>query len=411
MSHRLSLVIILMISSGALLAKEGQVNTDGLNMRLGPAVSHPIVGVLPMGAKVTIGERSGEWIKINPQADIQGYVLTKMLKGGSKLFRSTDFKLEASESSRTIGRLKRAQNVKVLGTEGDWSKVSVTNPKGLDIYVHGDYITPLPFISLPKINQKIPFEGVKPNYSVLVYDVKRKKELWSQNPTKPVPIASVTKMMTLLLALEELESNPKITLDTMVPISAAAAAEPPTKACLIPGQKIKLGELLSVMIIISCNDCAACAGEFIGGGTTEGFAKKANAKAKKLRMKNTQYFNAHGLPGETPDKDNVSTPRDLVKLAKELWKHDLARKWVKTPVIPITTGVEKPTHFRGHTPLLGKYGVDGIKTGYTRRAGCCVVTHTENEAGEFIVVILGCETGAARNALLENIMKWVTAKK
>ena len=298
-----------------------------------------------------------------------------------------------------------------MGTEGDWSKVSVTNPKGLDIYVHGDYITPLPFISLPKINQKIPFEGVKPNYSVLVYDVKRKKELWSQNPTKPVPIASVTKMMTLLLALEELESNPKITLDTMVPISAAAAAEPPTKACLIPGQKIKLGELLSVMIIISCNDCAACAGEFIGGGTIEGFAKKANAKAKALHMKNTKYFNAHGLPGETPEKDNVSTPRDLIKLAKELWKHDLARQWVKTPVIPITTGVEKPTSFRGHTPLLGKYGVDGIKTGYIRRSGCCVVTHAENEAGEFIVVLLGCETSAARNALLENIMKWVTEKK
>ena len=409
MSHRLSLVIILMISSGTLLAKEGQVNTDGLNMRLGPAVSHPIVGVLPMGAKVTIVERSGEWIKINPHTDIEGYVQTKMLKG-SKLLHGAEFQLEASETSRNIGKLKRGQSVKVLGTEGDWSKISIASPKGLGIYVHGDYVVDAPFLSLPKINRKIPFEGVKPNYSVLVYDVKRKKELWGQNENKPVPIASVTKMMTLLLALEELESNPEITLDTMVPISAAAAAEPPTKACLIAGKEIKLGELLSVMIIISCNDCAACAGEFIGG-TTEGFAKKANAKAKKLRMKNTKYFNAHGLPGETPEKDNVSTPRDLVKLAKELWKHDLAREWVKTPVIPLTTGVEKPTSFHGHTPLLGKYGIDGIKTGYIRRSGSCVVTHAENEAGEFIIVLLGCESGAARNALLENIMKWVITKK
>jgi D-alanyl-D-alanine carboxypeptidase len=128
-------------------------------------------------------------------------------------------------------------------------------------------------------------------------------------------------------------------------------------------------------------------------------------------MKNTKYFNAHGLPGATPDKDNVSTPRDLVKLAKELWKHDLARQWVKMPTIPITTGVEKPTTFRGHTPLLGRYGVDGIKTGYIRRSGLCVVTHAENEAGEFIVVLLGCETSAARNTLLENIMKWLTEKK
>ena len=405
MSNRLSLFVLMISLSAILIAKEGTVTAD-LNMRLGPDVSYPIVGVLPPGASVSIVATSGQWYQINPKAVVEGYVATKHLKG-SRVLMNTAFRTEASEKAASMGVLKKHLVVKVLGREGDWSKIAVTNPKGLKIFVHGDYIKkgPAPVV------KKAPFEGVKPNYSVLVYDVKKKKELWGQNENKPVPIASVTKMMTLLLGLEKLESDPKVTLDTMVPISEAAAAEPPTKACLIAGKEIKLGELLSVMIIISCNDCAACAGEFIGGGTTEGFAKKANAKAKALHMKNTKYFNAHGLPGATPDKDNVSTPRDLVKLAKELWKHDLARQWVKMPTIPITTGVEKPTTFRGHTPLLGRYGVDGIKTGYIRRSGLCVVTHAENEAGEFIVVLLGCESSAARNTLLENIMKWLTEKK
>ena len=405
MSNRLSLFVLMISISAILVAKEGTVTAD-LNMRLGPDVSYPIVGVLPPGASVSIVATSGQWYQINPKAVVEGYVVTKHLKG-SRVLMNTAFRTEASDKAASMGVLKKHLVVKVLGREGDWSKIAVTNPKGLKIFVHGDYIKkgPAPVV------KKAPFEGVKPNYSVLVYDVKKKKELWGQNENKPVPIASVTKMMTLLLGLEKLESDPKVTLDTMVPISEAAAAEPPTKACLIAGKEIKLGELLSVMIIISCNDCAACAGEFIGGGTTEGFAKKANAKAKALHMKNTKYFNAHGLPGATPDKDNVSTPRDLVKLAKELWKHDLARQWVKMPTIPITTGVEKPTTFRGHTPLLGRYGVDGIKTGYIRRSGLCVVTHAENEAGEFIVVLLGCESSAARNTLLENIMKWLTEKK
>lgn len=405
MSNRLSLFVLMISLSAILIAKEGTVTAD-LNMRLGPDVSYPIVGVLPPGASVSIVATSGQWYQINPKAVVEGYVVTKHLKG-SRVLMNTAFRTEASDKAASMGVLKKHLVVKVLGREGDWSKIAVTNPKGLKIFVHGDYVKkgPAPVV------KKAPFEGVKPNYSVLVYDVKKKKELWGQNENKPVPIASVTKMMTLLLGLEKLESDPKVTLDTMVPISEAAAAEPPTKACLIAGKEIKLGELLSVMIIISCNDCAACAGEFIGGGTTEGFAKKANAKAKALHMKNTKYFNAHGLPGATPDKDNVSTPRDLVKLAKELWKHDLARQWVKMPTIPITTGVEKPTTFRGHTPLLGRYGVDGIKTGYIRRSGLCVVTHAENEAGEFIVVLLGCETSAARNTLLENIMKWLTEKK
>ena len=405
MSNRLSLFVLMISLSAILVAKEGTVTAD-LNMRLGPDVSYPIIGVLPPGASVSIVATSGQWYQINPKAVVEGYVVTKHLKG-SRVLMNTAFRTEASDKAASMGVLKKHLVVKVLGREGDWSKIAVTNPKGLKIFVHGDYVKkgPAPVV------KKAPFEGVKPNYSVLVYDVKKKKELWGQNENKPVPIASVTKMMTLLLGLEKLESDPKVTLDTMVPISEAAAAEPPTKACLIAGKEIKRGELLSVMIIISCNDCAACAGEFIGGGTTEGFAKKANAKAKALHMKNTKYFNAHGLPGATPDKDNVSTPRDLVKLAKELWKHDLARQWVKMPTIPITTGVEKPTTFRGHTPLLGRYGVDGIKTGYIRRSGLCVVTHAENEAGEFIVVLLGCESSAARNTLLENIMKWLTEKK
>ena len=238
MSNRLSLFVLMISLSAILVAKEGTVTAD-LNMRLGPGVEHPVVGVLPPGASVSIVATSGQWYQINPKAVVEGYVVTKHLKG-SRVLMNTAFRTEASDKAASMGVLKKHLVVKVLGREGDWSKIAVTNPKGLKIFVHGDYIKkgPAPVV------KKAPFEGVKPNYSVLVYDVKKKKELWGQNENKPVPIASVTKMMTLLLGLEKLESDPKVTLDTMVPISEAAAAEPPTKACLIAGKEIKLGELL-----------------------------------------------------------------------------------------------------------------------------------------------------------------------
>ena len=97
MSNRLSLFVLMISLSAILIAKEGTVTAD-LNMRLGPGVEHPVVGVLPPGASVSIVATSGQWYQINPKAVVEGYVVTKHLKG-SRVLMNTAFRTEASEKA------------------------------------------------------------------------------------------------------------------------------------------------------------------------------------------------------------------------------------------------------------------------------------------------------------------------
>lgn len=411
----------------------GTVVAASLNLRLSPSTSAPVLGELKKGASVTILEQVGEWYRVFPSQGLRGCLPASSFQNGvlrgAAAFRT-------APKSPDCGFINAASSFTVLETRDGWTHILLRSAGGLKLFAHANYIrataaaTPAPAaksasavggapvpppkatanapVPPPKAAANAPVQGIKPHYGILIYDVRNHREIWSQNADRQRSIASLTKMMTLLLALEKLKADPAITLESMVPVSAEAAAEPPTKACLIAGQSVKLRELLSVMIVTSCNDCAAAAGEFIGGSKA-GFCRLANEKAQKLGLAHAKFFNANGLPGATAAQDNTGTPRDMLILARELWKHPQAREWVKMPSAPITTGVAKPTTIKGHTPLLGKYGVDGIKTGYTRRAGSCVATHAQTAAGEYIIVILGCESAGTRNTLLESIMKYLAA--
>lgn len=392
--------------------KLGRVSVSSLNIRSGAGTNHPRVGSLSNGDEVKILGKTGEWYKIWPKSGMVGYVHASHLRG-RVLNVNSNFKTEADGSSQTIGRLPKGAKLTILGKTGPWRKVRAFSNWGIPVYAHSAYINEIQAparpkkASAPSSASGAPVDGIRSKACVLIYDVARGREIWSQNPNSLVPIASLTKMMTLLVALEEMAADRSVTLDTMVPISERAAAESPTKACLQAGKKIKLKELLSVMIVISCNDCATCAGEFFGGGSIDAFVKKMNAKARALGMKNTTFRNAHGLPGGSEELDNRGTARDMRILTQALLKHKQAREWVKQPTVPLTTGVAQPTTFNGHTPLLGKYGIDGVKTGYTRRAGSCVATHAKNSSGEYIIILLGFEGKVARNGTLEKIMIWL----
>ena len=126
MSHRLSILFLMLSSCAVLIAKEGTV-TDDLNMRLGPGVNHPVIGVLPPGASVSIVGTSGQWYQINPKAVVEGYVITKSLKG-SRVLIATEFRTEASENAASIACAAASESRVSALSEAEISSCRLSEP-------------------------------------------------------------------------------------------------------------------------------------------------------------------------------------------------------------------------------------------------------------------------------------------
>ncbi|MBZ0230256.1 MAG: D-alanyl-D-alanine carboxypeptidase, partial [Bauldia sp.] len=189
--------------------------------------------------------------------------------------------------------------------------------------------------------------------AAIVVDAKSGKVLYSSNADARCYPASLTKMMTLYMLFEALDSG-KVTLSSRITISKHAAAQPPSKLGLKPGQTIAVKDAILALVTRSANDIAAAIGERLGG-TESGFASKMTAKARAIGMKSTTFRNASGLP----DPAQITTARDMALLGRAL--QDRFPKYFayfKTP--SFTYGGRK---IGNHNRLLGRVaGVDGIKT-------------------------------------------------
>jgi serine-type D-Ala-D-Ala carboxypeptidase (penicillin-binding protein 5/6) len=194
--------------------------------------------------------------------------------------------------------------------------------------------------------------------------------------------ASTTKIMTILLALEL--GNP----NDMVTVSHRADCEGSTGIGICEGEKIPLYDLCKATIVKSGNDGAVAIAEHIGGSIS-GFADIMNRRAKKLGMKNTHFENPNGLPND----EHHSTAYDLSLLAVEAMKHKEFRDWVSMTEVHFDKfGNRTNVTFESTNRLLDMYPfATGIKTGYTDKAGYCLVASATFRKKTFIAVILGCE--------------------
>ncbi|MEO0677293.1 MAG: serine hydrolase, partial [Pseudomonadota bacterium] len=145
-------------------------------------------------------------------------------------------------------------------------------------------------------------------YAAMVIDARSGEVLHSRNADTRLHPASLTKMMTLYIAFQAVERG-EISLDTMVTISSKAAAEPPSKLGLRPGQKIKLRYLIRASAVRSANDAATAIGEALSGSEAA-FARRMNRTAKAMGMTRTTFKNAHGLT----ESGHMSTARDMTLL-------------------------------------------------------------------------------------------------
>ena len=217
--------------------------------------------------------------------------------------------------------------------------------------------------------------------------------LYEKNKDDKLPMASMTKMMTLLLIMEEIESG-NLKWNEMITTSEHAASMGGSQIFLEVGEKMSVEDLVKGICIASGNDASVAMAERIGG-TEEKFVSMMNKKAKELGLSNTHFENACGL-----DSDNhYSSANDMSIIAKELVKHKKILEFSGTYEDYLRKNTEKSFWLVNTNKLVRYYqGVDGLKTGYTKNAGYCITTTAERGNMRLITVVMGEPSSAIRNS-------------
>jgi D-alanyl-D-alanine carboxypeptidase len=234
-----------------------------------------------------------------------------------------------------------------------------------------------------------------PKFSSIIVDGNSGTVLTANSPDGIRHPASLTKIMTLYLLFERLDSG-KMKLDTEMPVSQRAADQDPTKLDLRPGQSIKVEDAIKGLVTRSANDAAVVIAEYIGGSEDE-FAKMMTRKARALGMSRTVYRNASGLPND----EQVTTARDQSTLGRAIQERfPRYYRYFSTTVFNY-----RGESIRNHNRLLGDVeGVDGIKTGYTRASGFNLVTSIHRGNRFLVGVVLGGRSGGSRDAIMRNLL-------
>lgn len=232
----------------------------------------------------------------------------------------------------------------------------------------------------------------KNSKSAILIESTTGKILYEKNSNEKRSPASMTKMMTLLLATEALE-NGKIKLDDMVHVSKNASSMGGTQIFLEENSEISVETLLKGISVASANDAAVAIGEYIGG-TLDNFVSMMNNRCKELGCKNTEFKNPHGLDEE----GHLTTAYDMSLIARELVKHESVLKLTSTYEDNITVSGEN--HWLVNTNKLIRFykGIDGLKTGYTDNAGYCLTATMNKNNMRLISVVMGSDTKDNRSS-------------
>src|SRR5580693_6105312 len=228
----------------------------------------------------------------------------------------------------------------------------------------------------------------------LVVDVDSDQVLMENEATAPWYPASLTKLMTVYVALDAVR-NGKLTLDTPLIMSARAARMPPSKMGFRPGTEVTLDNALKMLMVKSPNDVAVMVAEGVSG-SVEAFADDMNADAQRLGLHESHFVNPNGLHNPV----HVSSARDMAIVARALLREfpDHA------DLFSIGALQLGNRYIPNHNGLLGRYpGADGMKTGFTCPAGFNVVASANHSGRRLIVVVLGAPTARSRNQEAANL--------
>ncbi len=227
----------------------------------------------------------------------------------------------------------------------------------------------------------------------LVVNASTGEVLAARNPDARVPIASITKLMTVLVALDHAQ------LRDVVRVDRAAAKVGESTINLRAGERITVHDLVAAALIQSANDAAVALARYVGHGSTTAFVGLMNAKAQELGLRDTHFV----LPDGLDAKGEFSSAADVVKLAEVAMHNPTIRRIVGERSAIIAGG----RHLTTWDDLLGTYpGLIGVKTGHTGDAGWCQVAAVRGDGLTIYTAILGSPTRSRRNADLSLLLTW-----
>ncbi|WP_432644175.1 D-alanyl-D-alanine carboxypeptidase family protein [Limimaricola cinnabarinus] len=233
-------------------------------------------------------------------------------------------------------------------------------------------------------------------YAAMVVDAKTGAVIHEENADTRLHPASLTKMMTLYIAFQAIQRG-EISLDSQITIPKAAAAQPPSKLGLRTGQKIKFRYLLRAAAVKSANDAATAIG-FAISGSEEAFAKRMNATAQAMGMRNTTFVNQHGLT----HPNHLSSARDMTVLGRHMI-YDFPQYYNLFSRRTADAGI-KQVNNTNRRFLAAYEGADGIKTGFTNAAGYNLVASAKRGDRRIIATVFGGTSTANRNARVMKLL-------
>ncbi|NMA26019.1 MAG: D-alanyl-D-alanine carboxypeptidase [Clostridiales bacterium] len=226
--------------------------------------------------------------------------------------------------------------------------------------------------------------------------------IYEKNADERLEPASITKIMTVLLIIEAIESG-KITLDDMVTTSAYAASMGGSQIYLEEGEQMSVRDMLKAVVVSSANDCAVALAEFISGSESV-FVAKMNDRARELGMTNTTFTNCSGL---LDDRTHLTTARDVGMMSCELIKHDMVKEFTTIWMDTVRNG---EFGLSNTNKLIYYYkGSTGLKTGFTSRSMYCLSATAERDGVEYIAVVMHCETSADRFESAKTLLSYAFA--
>ena len=234
--------------------------------------------------------------------------------------------------------------------------------------------------------------------SVILMEESTGNILYENNPDERLPIASVTKVMTMLLIMEAVDSG-KINLDDMVTVSENAMSYGGSTMVLETGEQLTVNDMLKGIAVASANDGCVAMAEHLAGSESA-FVDMMNEKAKELGMENTHFMNTNGLD----EDDHYSSARDVAIMSRELMKHETIFNYTSIWMDTLRGG---KFQLANTNKLIRFYdGANGLKTGSTSKALCCLSAAAKRNDMQLIAVVLGAPTSAERFASAKSLLDY-----
>ncbi len=229
--------------------------------------------------------------------------------------------------------------------------------------------------------------------SAILMEVETGEIIFEKNSHQELPPASMTKIMTMLLAMESI-ANGQANLEDKLVVSERASSMGGSQVYLEPGEEMTLEDLMKAIAISSANDACVAVAEYLYG-TEEEFIKRMNERAGELGLKNTYYYNTNGLPSGDPEvQGNYTSAYDLAILTRELLKYPRIFDWTSTWIDYLREG----KFVLNNTNRLVRHykGADGLKTGFTEEAKYCVTSTAKRNGLRFIAVVMAVDDSTTR---------------